>query len=174
MLHRILPFTLLTVCFLGGCQRETPAKVEFDMGERVPTGPLTYNIIDSTWRAQLGNTFSLRVPQQRFLLITISVTNSAKSDISIPLFTIENENGQNYMELDNGDGVDNWFGLLRTVKPTETQQGRIVFDAPLTSYKLRLTDGAGPGAEKYTWVSIPLRMDVDADIATPTLAIPDK
>ena len=32
---------------------------------------------------------------------------------------------------ENGDGVDNWFGLLREIAPAETKQGNIVFDVPL-------------------------------------------
>ena len=159
-------------CLLAGCQHEAPAKVEFQMGERVPTGPLTYNVIDSSWRPQLGDALTLRVPQHRFLLLTLSVTNSGRDDVSIPLFSIENESGQSFTELDKGDGIDNWFGLLRTVGPAQTQQGRIVFDAPLTSYKLRVTDGGEPGAEKFTYVAIPLRMDVDTDVVAPSISLP--
>ncbi len=65
------------------------------------------------------------------------------------------------------------MGLLRTIAPAQTQQGKIIFDVPLASYKLRVTDGAGPGAEKYTWITIPLRMDVDSDVPTPGLGLPD-
>ena len=59
------------------------------------------------------------------------------------------------------------MGLLRTLSPAQTLEGKLLFDVPLTSYRLRLTDGAGPGIEKYGWVSIPLRMDVDTDVPTP-------
>jgi hypothetical protein len=81
---------------------------------------------------------------------------------------LENPSGQDFLESDNGEGLDNWFGLLRTITPAQTQQGKLIFDVPLTSYRLRLTDGAGPGLEKYTWVTIPLRMDVDT-VSTPAL-----
>ena len=154
---------------LTGCQKATPTRVEYSMGERIPFGPLTYNVIDSSWQTQLGDTFKLRIPQQRFLVLTVSVTNGGGNDVSVPLFTLENSNGQDYLESDDGEGVDNWFGLLRTITPAQTQQGKLIFDVPLTSYRLRLTDGAGPGLEKYTWVTIPLRMDVDT-VSTPALA----
>ncbi len=154
---------------LTGCQKATPSRVEYSMGEKVPFGPLTYNVLDSSWQTQLGDTFKLRIPQQRFLVLTVSVTNGGGNDVSVPLFTLENSNGQDYLESDDGEGVDNWFGLLRTITPAQTQQGKLIFDVPLTSYRLRLTDGAGPGLEKYTWVTIPLRMDVDT-VSTPALA----
>jgi hypothetical protein len=153
---------------LTGCQKTAPTRVEYSMGERIPFGPLTYNVIDSSWQTQLGDTFKLRIPQQRFLVLTVSVTNGGGSDVSVPLFTLENPSGQDFLESDNGEGLDNWFGLLRTITPAQTQQGKLIFDVPLTSYRLRLTDGAGPGLEKYTWVTIPLRMDVDT-VSTPAL-----
>lgn len=164
---------LLLGGLLTGCQKAAPSRIEYSMGEKISFGPLTYQVIDSSWQSQLGDTFKLRIPQQRFLLLTVSVTNGGGSDVSVPLFTLENANGQDFLESDNGDGVDNWFGLLRTITPAQTQQGKLVFDVPLTSYRLRLTDGAGPGLEKYTWVNIPLRLDVDT-VSTPAISVPAK
>lgn len=137
------------------------------MGERVTVGPLTYNVIESVWRSQLGDVFKTRVPQQRFLLIDITVTNGGGKEISVPLLTLENQSGETFPESENGEGVDNWFGILRTLSPAQTQQGRLVFDVPLTSYRLRLTDGGEPGTEKYAWVEIPLRIDTDTGVSSP-------
>src|ERR1700685_163795 len=153
----------LFACVLAGCQREVAPHTEYPMGEKVSIGPLTYDVVDSSWRSQLGDVLKLRIPKQRFLSINLSVTNGGGGDVSVPLFTLENSNGQSFLELQDGEGVDNWFGLLRTIGPAQTQQGRIIFDVPLASYRLRLPDGAGPGAEKYTFVTIPLSMDVDSD-----------
>jgi len=138
------------------------------MGEKVTLGPLTYSVIEANWHSQLGDAFKIRSPQQRFLEIALSVTNGGGSDVSVPLLALQNSEGQTYLESDSGDGVENWLGLLRTISPAQTQQGAILFDVPLTSYKLRLTDGAGPGAEKYGFVTIPLRIDVDTGVETPT------
>ena len=57
--------------------------------------------------------------------------------------------------------------LSFTISPAETRQGNIVFDVPLTSYRLRLTDGGEPGTEKFVWVEIPLHIDVDTSIEVP-------
>jgi hypothetical protein len=122
----------------------------------------------------LGDVFKTRTPDQRFLLITVSATNGGGSEISVPLFTMEGQNGQSFRESDNGEGVDNWFGLLRTLKPAETQQGRILFDVPLSSYRLRLTDGGEPGVENYAWVEIPLHLDTDVTAPVPAPGIPAK
>ncbi len=129
------------------------------MGERAVIGPLSYNVIETVWKSQLGNEFKIRVPQQRFLLITITATNGGGRDISVPMLVLEGQDGKQYPESPDGEGVDQWFGLLRTLNPAQTQQGRLLFDVPLGAYRLRLTDGGSPGSEKYGWVEIPLRID---------------
>ncbi len=136
------------------------------MGERVPLGPLTYTVVESGWQTQLGQGFKIRSPERRFLLITLSVTNGGRGDISIPLLSLQAPDGQMYQELSNGEGVDNWFGLLRTISPSETQQGRILFDVPLTSYKLRLVNG-DVSSDRAAWVQIPLSMNTDTQVQAP-------
>jgi hypothetical protein len=125
------------VCAFGlvGCAYENSGKVGYGMGEKVVLRPLTYTVIDSSWKTQLGDLLKLRLPQQRFLLLQVSVNNNSASEISIPLLQLENYNGQSYLESDNGEGIDHWFGLLRTIRPKETEQGQILFDAPLASYR---------------------------------------
>ncbi len=172
MLNRtaILPPLLLVGVALGlvGCNKaQNLGRLEYPMGERVRLGPLTYNVVESAWRSQLGDALNIRVPDQRFLVVTISATNGGGKDISIPLLSLENDHGQTFLESDNGAGVENWLGLLRTLNPAQTQQGRIVFDIPLASYRLRLTDGGEPGSEKFAWVEIPLTMDTDTGVQTP-------
>lgn len=159
---------VLVFLALAGCaNKQAETRVEFQMGERANVGPLTYNVVETAWRSQLGSQFNMRFPQRRFLLVTISVTNGGGKEISVPLFTLEDEKGKTYQELDNGEGVDNWFGLLRNLEAAQTQQGRLLFDVPLGSYKLCVTDGGDPGSEKIAWIELPLRMDTDTGVDTP-------
>jgi hypothetical protein len=152
----------------SGCTKDTPAQSVYQMGDRAAVGPISYNVVQTVWKPQLGELFNVRSPQNRFLLITLSATNGGGSDVALPFFVLEGPNGKEIKEEESGDGVDNWFGLLRTLKPAENHQGVIVFDAPLTSYRLRLTDGGEPGTEKLIWVEIPLRIDTDTSVAVPT------
>jgi len=153
---------------MTGCRRQAPPQTVYSLGERATDGPIVYNVVQTVWKPQLGDPFNTRVPQNRFLVITISATNSGGSEVALPFFVLEGPNGQEIKELENGEGVDNWFGLLRTLQPAENHQGNIVFDAALGSYRLRLTDGGEPGAEKLVWVEIPLRIDTDSGISLPT------
>jgi hypothetical protein len=157
----------LFVLFLEGCQKAQESRAQFAMGERVPVGQMTYSVIESAWRTQLGESFKIRTPEQRFLLVKISVTNGTGKDVSIPLLTLEGNSGQIYREIADGEGVDNWFGLLRTISPGQTQQGNVLFDVPLTSFKLRVPDINETGFEGYAVVDIPLRMDSDLPIQSP-------
>jgi Domain of unknown function (DUF4352) len=159
--------TLPPVLFSTGCTRVNSNHLDFQMGERINVGPLTYNVIESSWQNQLGSEFKMRIPDQRYLLITVSVTNGGGRDVSVPLLTLEGQNGTTYTEVDNGEGVPQWFGLLRTLNPAQTEQGRLLFDVPLGSYRLKVTDGGDPGVEKSAWVSIPLHMDPAEASPTP-------
>lgn len=170
--RRTLPsLCLLTIAVaaglaLAGCKTESQ-QTDFQMGERVIATPLLYNVVQTMWRTQLGDLFKVRVPVHRFLLISLSATNNGGKPVAVPFFTLEGSNREEYHELQTGDGVDNWFGLLREIAPGETKSGNIVFDVPLASYRLRLTDGGEPGSEKLVWVEIPLRIDTDTGVTAP-------
>lgn len=166
-LRFLLPACATALMYLSACAHQAPARIDYDMGERVVLGPLTYNVVETTWRSQLGDDLRPRMPERRFLLISISVTNGGGREVSVPMLRLENANGEAFPESENGEGVDNWMGILRSLGPAQTQQGRLVFDVPLASYKLRVTDGGAPGSEKYAWVAIPLRIDTDTGVQAP-------
>lgn len=160
----VLQFAVLACLFVAACSRSSSTQVDYTMGEKVRVGPLTYSVLDATWKGELGEGFQVRAPSQRFLLLTISVTNGGGDDVSIPLLQLEGANGKMYQELANGDGVDDYIGLLRTISPARTLQGRLVFDVPLTSYRLRLVDGGEPAFEKSAFVQIPLNLNADTPL----------
>ena len=173
MIKRVsFPFLLAcTVCLLAftvGCSRSSSGShADYQMGEKVPAGPLTYNVVEKVWRSQLGDGFQIRSPQNRYLLVTISATNGGGGDVSVPMLQLEGPDGKLYSEIENGEGVDNWFGLLRTISPAQTQQGKLLFDVPLATYKLRLSDGDTSGGH-YAFVQLPLQIDADPPVESPT------
>lgn len=135
------------------------------MGERAGVGVLTYNILESTYTSQLGESTNPRIPEKRFLVMRISVTNGGGKDLDIPLFTLVDEKGEKYQELQNGDGVKSWFGILRKVSPTMSEEGRIVFDVKPQNYRLIITDGGETGQELTASIEVPM----DFDTAEPIL-----
>lgn len=153
---------------LAGCQEKASStKLTYEMGERVVNGPLTYVVVDSRWKSQLGEGIEIRNPQDRFLIVNISVTNGGASDLSLPLLTLEAADGKKYQELSDGKGVPNWIGLLRSVAPAATLQGAVVFDVPLKSFRLPLPNGGEVGEEKFSYVDVPLRIDADSAVQAP-------
>jgi Domain of unknown function (DUF4352) len=156
----------LTVSLLAGCRNASATRSEYQMGDKIPAGPLTYNVVEKVWRSQLGENFQVRMPENRFLLITISANNGGTSDVSVPLLQLEGPDGKVYREIENGEGVDDWFGILRVLTPSQTQQGRIVFDVPLSSYRLRLSNGDSASGH-FTYVQIPLQIDDEPPSASP-------
>ncbi|MBX9601748.1 MAG: DUF4352 domain-containing protein [Bryobacteraceae bacterium] len=144
---------------------KAPPQAEFQMGERFSLGPLTYNVQESAWRSQLGDAGRSRHPEQRFLLVTVSIQNNSNSEVTIPPFVVRTAAGQEFTELSNGEGVDHWLGLIRTIKPKQFMDGVILFDVALASYKLKLTHSSDTEQERVAFVPIPARIDIEQPIA---------
>jgi hypothetical protein len=171
MIRRVpypLMLTLAATLVSTACHTVATSHADYQMGEKIVAGPLTYNVVEKVWRSQLGEGFQTRVPQNRFLLITISATNGGGAEVSVPMLQLEAPDGKVYREVENGEGVDNWFGLLRAIDPAQTQQGRIVFDVPLSTYRLRLSDGDAANGH-FVYAQIPLQIDADAPVESPSL-----
>jgi len=113
----------------------------FPAGEKVTVGPLVYSVIDSQVLTQLGDDPSTaRTPQNRFYVMTISVSNSSSEDMAIPGLTLVDDAGKEYPEAADGTNVPNWLGIVRKAGGAQTEQGNVLFDAPAQHYRLRLTD----------------------------------
>ena len=123
------------------------------MGDRAPAGPLIYTVFETRWAAQLTGENGERVPTSRFLLLRMSVVNSGSTETGVPSLTLIDDNGQRYAEQGNGDGVPQWAGFVRRLKPADTLTGNVLFDVPLKHYKLEVTD---ENEDKKVLVDIPL------------------
>lgn len=147
--------TVVVAFFLNACSSEEntfPVRT-YTMGERVQLGHLVYVAFETQWLTHIGEGPDARIPQNRFFLVRMSETNGMGSDVIIPNATVEDDSGKSYSELSNGEGVPQWMGFLRSVKPAESAQGNLVFDAPPRHYKLRLSDETG---ERIAYIDIPL------------------
>jgi hypothetical protein len=169
---RALLLFLPLILVVTGCQKPEAKVANHQMGEPVEIGKLTYVVVESTWRTQLGEGFQVRSPQNRFLVMTLSITNHGSADASIPLFSVESSAGQKFQELSEGVLVTDWLGIIRRVAPDQTIQGRVVFDVPLSPLRLGLPDASESGYDKYAWVEIPMRIDTDQVQAPPPGNLP--
>jgi hypothetical protein len=133
----ILPFAV----FLTGCSGSPARKTStYMIGDKASVERLTYSVVDNQIFTRLGTDPNTRIPQNRFYVVDLSVFNSANGDAAIPAMTLVDDSGKTYDELTDGTGVARWLGVVRHVPANQTETGAVVFDAPASHYKLKLTD----------------------------------
>jgi hypothetical protein len=134
--------------------------VTYQMGQSVQVGPLTYNVLETKWKSQLGGGVSAKIPKNRFLVLKLTISNAASQTTSVPEMTLISANGQSYQEVTEGvESVPKWLGVLRNLSPVQTEEGAVVFDVPLGAYKLQVLDGGEIGFEKKALIEIPLQLE---------------
>ena len=141
-MRRLVFLFIPALIFMSGCSG-TPKKEAkiFSAGEKATVGNLSYSVIDTQFAPSLGeDAASQRTPQNRFVMVQISVSNSGSADAVIPGMTLVEDSGQSYHELADGTGVPRWLGVVRKVGSTQTEAGVVLFDAPAKHFRLRLTD----------------------------------
>jgi len=111
-------------------------------------------VSDSKWALGLGESVAPRIPANRFLILNVTAVNSGPQPVNIPTFSLVDDNGQIYQELGNGEGVPNWMGVVRRVRPADSIQGAILFDVPQRQFKLRVADEE----DHFAFVNIPLTL----------------
>jgi len=160
--HLLLEAALAaSLALLASCSGRTAVNTPlrtYQMGERVELPPLTYAVFEKEWLAQLGEGAEARLPQNRFLVIRLSVTSGAAAETYVPNLTLDDDAGNTCSESNNGEGVQHWLGYLRSIKPAETLQGNIVFDCVPKHYRLKVVSDEG----KAAYVEIPLSFESEA------------
>jgi hypothetical protein len=136
------------------------------MGERVETGRLVYSVLEAEWHTQLGDGMSRNVPEHRFLLVRLSVTNNGAEEIPIPALYVLDARGNMHPELTSGEGVPQWLGIWRSLKPAETRHGRVVFDVARGDYRLRVADESmDSDVQHAALIDIPLRFETGVSLS---------
>ena len=157
----------VTAALLLNACSSRPARVQtYSLGEKATLGHLIYTVYETQWVPQFGDGPTARVPQHRFFLLRMAAVNSSSADLIVPNATIEDDQGNSYPELRDGDGAPQWIGYLRKVRPAESVQGNMLFDAPPAHYKLRIADET---EENPAYFDIPLSFgaEVPAEMAVP-------
>ncbi len=158
-----LSVTPLAACLLlAGCSEVSSSarKRLYHMGERVEAGALVYTVLEAEWQPQLGEGANARVPQHQFLMLRVSVTNSSIREVSIPQLRLVGSRRDSHAELTDGDRVPNWLGMLRSLKPADTIEGRILFDVPREDFQLEVSDDAlDPEQRNVALIEVPLRFE---------------
>jgi hypothetical protein len=142
-------FSLTLLALATGCTKKKEIRMA-QLGEKAEIGPFNYQAFDTHWPMTLQG----RTAKDRFFIVHVSVLNSGASDATIPGFEIVDDDGNSYPENVDGTGVDQWLGVSRKLKPANTDQGNIIFDAPPKHYRLRVADEN----DNFMYIDIPLNL----------------
>jgi len=137
---RLIILIPLCAVWLASCADHAWEVRTYPLGEKVNLGHLTYLGIETQWFPVFGEGPSTRAPQNRFLVVRVSITNGGTSDAAVPNFIVEDNSGHRFAELTDGSGVQDWIGALRTLAPADTLVGNAVFDVPTGHYTLHILD----------------------------------
>ena len=151
---------------LNACSSRSHSVHSYSLGEKAELGHIIYTVYEIQWVPQFGEGPAARIPQHRFFLVRMAAVNGSGADLIVPNVTIEDDRGNSYPELKDGDGVPQWIGYLRQVKPAESAQGNLLFDAPPGHYKLRVND---ENEENSAYFDIPLSFgsEVPSEVPVP-------
>ena len=151
---------LIAACGKGPGAKDGPLIGTFPMGERVQVGHLIYTVMEAKWQTQLSDDPKSRPPKNRYLVVKMNITNSGPDQTVIPPMVLINNSGVNSAEVSEGvDDEPRWFGgLLRSLKTMQTDPGVVIFDVPMSAYKLKVTDGEMEN-EKYALIDIPVHIE---------------
>jgi hypothetical protein len=159
------PLLVTVLAMQLACMKPAPPVNVFRLGDKVQTGPLIYNVLDTKWRPQIGEGAASRIPEHRFLIVRLTVTNSGAQELSLPSLSVVDQGGQVYGESLDGREIPYWLGIVRKLKPADTLDGAIVFDLDPKSYKLKLDDGSGV---TQSMVELPLQFEAgESSIPSP-------
>lgn len=162
--HVVLALAVLGCLCITACTPKATAIRSYTIGEQADAGLIIYTALEAVWKSQLGEGPAPRLPQDRFLLVRLRITNSSPHETSVPLTTLVSPSGREYPELTDGEGVEDWLGVLRRLKPNETDFGWVLFDAPRGDYQLRVSDDAfDPADAKLALIQIPLRLETPSE-----------
>ncbi len=146
----------LTLVLLSGCSMGGVGTPVHQMGELTTVGPVVYNVLETEWHTQIGGPVDAMLPEEKFLLVRLTITNSGNQQVAVPLLSVEDHAGESHLELSEVRGVPGWLGPLRILEPASTLQGAIVFDVPSGDYNLRVTDCGDLETEKTALIEMPL------------------
>src|SRR5207248_182027 len=83
---------------------------------------------EAEWKTQHGTGQQASVPAHRYLVVHLSATNGGAETVSLPPLMLTDDSGQVYGEAPIAGDIPAALGLVRTLKPADTLDGRVLFD----------------------------------------------
>jgi hypothetical protein len=166
----LLSYGILAMAFVTqiACVRPPPRPFIYRLGDKVRTGALIYNVLGTEWLRKIGEGPLARIPVHRFLVVHLSATNSGAAAASVPSLSLSGPGDQVFGESMEGQDIPASWGMVRTVQPGSTLEGRVLFDVEPKTYNLKLEDTAGA----MSLVELPLHFEEGESNAPPPVLDP--
>jgi hypothetical protein len=150
---------LVTLC---SCFSGKANVLTFPIGQRVQVGKLFYQVTEAKWITEVQG--AKQPPKNRILQLHLTVTNSGTAPAMLPFLRLMDAAGAERTEVSDLEQNPVWFGMLRLVPASSTEEGFVYFDVPVGAYKLEVVDNSNADDEKIAYIEIP------ASLTPPTQA----
>jgi hypothetical protein len=113
------------------------------MGETVHVGYTSYCVWKASYIDRLSdNPFLNEKADASYLMIELTVRNNDAKARTVPPFELVDENNAQYETSSKAWAVDNVLGVMESLNPGVSKQGRLVFDVPDNhQYRLKVSGG---------------------------------
>ncbi|HXJ39775.1 MAG TPA: hypothetical protein VNH18_10890, partial [Bryobacteraceae bacterium] len=95
-MRRHLSFLPLCLLLVGCSTTGTRQSKVYQAGEKADHNKLIYSVVDVQILPRLGDEASPRIPQNRFMIVQVSVSSSNNQPSSIPAMYLVDDNGKVY------------------------------------------------------------------------------
>jgi TonB family protein len=142
---------------------------KYRLGEDFSVGYWSYRVNGRRWRTVLGTDLGAETPDASFLVLDISARNDDKTPSTLPPFKLVDREGREYESSSKGEFMQGAFSLLKSLNPTVSSRGLIVFDVPPGDYVLKASGGFESG--KYALVALET-VRIDKESTKPDSDVP--
>ena len=161
-----LPLLLIAT----GCLKPALPPQYHPMGERAQMGIFSVIASETVWSNGFGEGPAAHTPTHRFLAVKLTIVNSGANETLVPAFRLLDSAGKTYEEVQDAQGFPGWLGYLRKLKPADTLDGVVLFDAPPHSYDLAMEEDSGQLS--LVRISLPLRFTPETGITNADPLLP--
>ncbi len=126
------------------------------INQTVTVGYWSYRVNGSRWADSIGSEFTREKPDAKFLVVDMIIRNNDNTASVLPPVKLVDAHGREFDESSKGILLDRSFGILKSLNPTVTSAGVVVFDVPPGKYWVKVSGGFGSTATEMIELEWPV------------------